>query len=41
MMMIGFTNDPKFKTAKVSDKEYKLLKMEIKSQSEVIEEVIF
>lgn len=41
MMMIGFSNDPKFKTAKLSDKEYKLLRMDIKNKSEVIEEVIF
>ena len=41
MMMIGFQNDPKIKTAKLLEKDYKFLKMDIRNQSDVIEEVIF
>ena len=41
MMMIGFQNDPKLKTGKISEKEFKLLKMDFTTQSDAIEEVIF
>ena len=41
MMMIGFQNDAQFKTAKFYEKEFKLLKMDLRTQSDAIEEVTF
>lgn len=41
MMMVGFQNDTQFKTAKLIEKEYKMLKMELRTQSDAIEEVTF
>jgi len=39
MMMVGFGNDAKNKTAKLENKEYKLMKMDCKSVE--IEEITF
>jgi len=41
MMTVGFTNDPKFKFTKISNKEYKILKMGLVWQQEGIEEIYF
>ena len=41
MMTIGFVNDSVIKTAKVQEKDYKMLKLEIKNDNNVIEEIAF
>lgn len=41
MLMIGFQNDPKIKIAKLQDKEYKVLKMNLKAQDAEIEDIAF
>jgi len=41
MNLIGFENDNKVKTGKISDKNYKLLKMSIKQENNEIEEIAF
>ena len=41
MMTVGFVNDNLMKTTKISGKDYKLLKMAIKNNTEEIEEISF
>ena len=41
MMTVGFENDSKLKASKVMGKEYKMLKMSLKSSPDEIEEVAF
>jgi hypothetical protein len=35
MMTVGFSNDTKNKTAKINEKVFKILKMEIKEESSI------
>jgi len=41
MFMVGFQGDSKYKTAKLFYKEYKLIRMDFKTQRDTFEEVVF
>ena len=41
MMTVGFTNEEKMKTVKISEKEYKVLKMTLKHLQDEIQEIAF
>lgn len=41
MLTIGFQNDSKIKIAKIQDKEYKVLKMQLKAHEAEIEDIAF
>jgi hypothetical protein len=41
MMTVGFTSDSNVKMTRVAGKDYKVLKMTLKTQTEEIEEIAF